>query len=423
MTIINAPRCLLAASFFAPLEALIASCPSVRSCPVLSDDAWMRLGITRALEDKPSGRAFLQEIAASLDHVPARSSFFESLASARRLQLCREVNDGLRARMSRTLSDPLAAFPALGNFAVFAGDGHFHAAAVHDPRDPDGTTYATGHLYMLDLRSHAAHHLDAGDKEHRKKEHDMRTLKRQTPAALRCGTPAGRKVILVWDRAGIDFHQWRLWKETSGIYFISRPKENMNLAKQGDCEYDRAVPVNTGILADEMVAPATHMRMIRRITFLNPNNGESWQVLTNELTLPPGLVVKLYLMRWDIEKMFDEFKNKIMERKSWASSVTAKCMQAVFLCLTHNLMILQEEILHRGHGITNGAEDRRRAKRLADEKLDITKASRTISPLREALQRCTQRSVKFIRWLRSYLFGQASWDRMLASLRKAYQSS
>ena len=423
MVIINTSSLPLAGRFFAPAVDLISSCPSFRSCPVLSDDAWVRLGITRALEDKPSGRAFLQEISAVIDDVPARSSFFESLASVRRLCLCREVNDGLRTRMSRTLTDPLAAFPALRDFAVFAGDGHFHAAAVHDPRDPDGTTYATGHLYMLDLRSHAAHHLDAGDKEHRKKEHDMRTLKRQTPAALRCGTPAGRKVILVWDRAGIDFHQWRLWKETSGIYFISRPKENMNLAKQGDCEYDRTAPVNTGILADEMVAPATHMRMIRRITFINPARGESWQVLTNEVTLPPGLVVKLYLMRWDIEKMFDEFKNKIMERKSWASSVTAKCMQAVFLCLTHNLMILQEEILHREHGLTNEAEDRRRAKRLADEKQDITKASRTISPLRETLQRCTQRSVKFIRWLRSYLFGEAPWGRMLAALRKAYQTS
>lgn len=172
---------------------------------------------------------------------------------------------------------------------------------MHDPRDPDGTKYATGHLYMLDLRTHAAHHLDVGDQKDRKKEHDMRTLKRQTPAALRCGTPTGRKVIIVWDRAGIDFDQWRLWKENSGIYFISRPKENMNLAKQGDWKYDPADPVNTGILADEMVSPATHGRMVRRITFINPNTGETWYVLTNEFTLPPGLVVKLYLMRWDIE--------------------------------------------------------------------------------------------------------------------------
>ena len=41
--------------------------------------------------------------------------------------------------------------------------------------------------------------------------------------------------------------------------------------------------------------------MPSRISFLNPANGEIWQVLTNEMTLPPGLIVKLYLMRWDIE--------------------------------------------------------------------------------------------------------------------------
>ena len=43
------------------------------------------------------------------------------------------------------------------------------------------------------------------------------------------------------------------------------------------------------------------MRYVRRVTFINPANGESWQVLTNELTLPPGFIVKLYLMRREIE--------------------------------------------------------------------------------------------------------------------------
>ena len=84
---------------------------------------------------------------------------------------------------------------------------------------------------------------------------------------------------------------------------------------------------------------------------------------------------------------------------------------------------LRRRQVHRRHGITNGAEDRRRAKRLEDEKLDIAKSSPPISPRREALQRCTQRSVKFIRWLRSYRFGDALWDRMLAALRKACQTS
>ena len=422
MVIIDSCILPLGLHFFAPIAQIVDSSPSARSCPALSDDAWLRLGITRVVDDEPNGRAFLQSISAEWEDTPARSSFFDTLASKRRLRLCREVNDTLCASMDGSLPDPFAAYPAMKGFAVFAGDGHFHAAAVHDARDADGTKYATGHIYALNLRTHAMHHLDVGDQDARKKEHDIRTLKRQSPAALRFGTPTGTKVILVWDRAGIDFEWWMACKNNHGIYFISRPKENMVFTIGPDNSYDAADPVNTGIVADQQVAPATHMRYVRRISFLNPANGEIWQVLTNEMTLPPGLIVKLYLMRWEIEKVYDEFKNKFFEKKAWASSATAKCMQAVFLCLAHNLMVLYERELRQKHGITNEAEDRRRAKRLTEEKAKVTKAGRVLTPLREAIQRCTQRTVKFVRWLRSWLFRDVPYAGILNALRKEYRN-
>ena len=238
MVIIKSCLLPLALRFFAPLADLADSCPSARCCPQLSDDAWLRVGITRVVDDEPNGRAFLQSIAPEWDDTPARSSFFDTLASERRLRFCRETNAALCANMGRTLPDPLAAWPALKGFAVFAGDGHFHAAAVHDARDADGTKYATGHVYALNLRTHAMHHLDVGDQKARKKEHDMRTLKRQSPAALRFGTPTGTKVILVWDKAGIDFAWWLAYKNNPGIYFISRPKENMVFTKGPENECD-----------------------------------------------------------------------------------------------------------------------------------------------------------------------------------------
>ena len=120
--------------------------------------------------------------------------------------------------------------------------------------------------------------------------------------------------------------------------------------------------------------------------------------------------------------MYDEFKNKFFEKKAWASSATAKCMQAVFLCLAHNLMVLHERELRQEHGITNVAEDRRRAKRLAEEKKAVSAAGRILSPLREALQRCTQRTVKFVRWLRSWLFCDVSYSKILDALRKEYRN-
>ena len=98
-------------------------------------------------------------------------------------------------------------------------------------------------------------------------------------------------------------------------------------------------------------------------------------------------------------------------------------MQAVFLCLTHNLMVLQVESLRVEHGITNEAEDRRRAQRLTEEKEAVHKTGRVLSPLREARQRCTQRTVKFVRWLRSYLLRNVPWPQILAALRKIYCTS
>ena len=96
------------------------------------------------------------------------------------------------------------------------------------------------------------------------------------------------------------------------------------------------------------------------------------------MKLPPGLIVLLYRWRWDLEpersgdswpsypetcqhKVYDQFKNKLNEKKSWAGSVTAKAAQAVFLCLLHNLMVLFEAGPAET-GISNAAEEKRREK-------------------------------------------------------------
>ena len=63
--------------------------------------------------------------------------------------------------MRRLLPEPFSAFPQLAPFDLYAGDGHFHSAAIHDPRDAGGTRHATGHVYLLNLRSQAMRQLVA----------------------------------------------------------------------------------------------------------------------------------------------------------------------------------------------------------------------------------------------------------------------
>ena len=155
--------------------------------------------------------------------------------------------------------------------------------------------------------------------------------------------------------AGIDFQQWHHWKHSGGLYFVSREKENMQLEPIGENAWERTDPRNAGVLADELVATSQGVS-VRRVRYHCVLRDEAFSFLTSECTLPPGVIAHLYRLRWEIEKTFDELKNKLGETKAWASAANAKAMQAHFLCLAHNLMILCEAELARVHGVRNAAE-------------------------------------------------------------------
>ena len=110
----------------------------------LTDERFIRLGITRALEGDESGRAFLQALAdrpeAGPDPALARSTWFDAFQSARRLALVTEVATTSYRRFERELAgrDWLAAFAELKDLPVWAVDGHQIEHACHTPRDGKG---------------------------------------------------------------------------------------------------------------------------------------------------------------------------------------------------------------------------------------------------------------------------------------------
>ena len=437
----NTPPCksIVGVEFLKPLGRFLDLSRSRRNCPALPDELWLEAGVRRCLGLFQSGRDFLQDLADRHDTEILRTTFFESLKSKRRLALLSEILAQVQAHMRRALPDPFAAFKHLADFDLYAGDGHFIAAASHDKAAPrkspskDKTTgrtaaftatqYATGHLYSLCLRSHCMTHLTVSDPLERNKEHDMRALKRQDILTLRQGAAKGRKVLYIWDRAGIDFRQWFKWKE-SGIYFLSRAKENMKLEIVGIHPFDRADPINRGVISDEIVATSVGVT-VRRVIYQDPETEIIYTYLTNlPPAIPPGIVALLYKSRWDVEKVFDEFKNKLGETKSWASTANAKTCHARLLCLTHNLMTLMEEKIFRETGIRNEAEIKRKAETLAARDKDSKiKGCHGLTDLQKAIQRLTQRTVKFIRWLKNHLDTKRSWTQALARLAKIYASS
>ena len=82
-------------------------------------------------------------------------------------------------------------------------------------------------------------------------------------------------------------------------------------------------PRSRGVTADRAVVTREGHRM-RIIHCTDPASGQEYRFLTNEPDLPPGLIAELYRRRWDVEKVFDELKNKLGEKKAWGTGLTAK---------------------------------------------------------------------------------------------------
>ena len=210
-------------AFFAPLEGLAARSLASKPCPEFSDEDYLRLGVQRVLESSESGRAFLQEHGVRFENTPELGNYFATLRSGRRCEVLRDANVTLIGLANQSLHDRLANIPELANYECFAGDGHWHKAAVHDLRH-EGIKMAVGHFYALNLRTHSLQHLVAGEGLH---EHDMSALKRIKPQGLRQGVPKGRRVLMIYDKAGIDLAYWKRCRQECALYFISRVKENM----------------------------------------------------------------------------------------------------------------------------------------------------------------------------------------------------
>ena len=418
----------------APLAGAYLGSLRRRSCTTLGDLDFLETGVSRCLSAVSSGRDFLQQHG-DRGHTDIEVSlFFKALKSKRRLANLESVNLDVARLMASRCPDPFAGIGELSGFDIYAGDGHFHEAACHDAHKPVKIKKAkptgkkgeranvakktqTGHFFLLGMRDHHLRHYTLAEiRPGGGNEHDMHALKRKGSGALRLGAPKGRKVMVVWDRACIDFEFWAVAKRRHGVYFISREKANMGIEVMGMTPgFDREDPRNAGVDADEFVGPGGGGTMLRRVTYTD-TKGTTYKYLTTEMKLPAWVIVLLFKARWDIEKVFDEVKNKLLERKSWASSDTAKVMHANFICLTHNLMVLLEDEIENVEGTCNLIERKRKSKR--EEEAKESGAGYVAT----AIQRFTVRSVKFVRWLRNFLYSEAPWSHAITRLAKIYST-
>lgn len=402
--------------FLQPLRAVFDQATTIRQCPAQSDWDWLTKGVDRVLSNARSGRDFLQSFQLFWSREVQVGPYFETLASPRRLSMVADRSALLRRRVDARRRSPLSQFESLASFDRYAGDGHYLEHATHDPGIGE-TRWPTGHFFALNLKSQSLFPLVLADLAQRKKEHDLRALKRQSVAMLRQDAGKGRKVRWVWDKAGVDFPFWQE-RKASGIYFLSLRKERMCLEVEKERDIDATQPINQGVTGDRMVTDRRGIG-IRESTFCNPCDGAGYAYLTSELTLEPGLLALLYKTRWENEKVFDETKTKLAEKKSWATTTTAKEMQAQFVAVVHNLLLLLQD-WQQQQGVENTAEIQRRQKRLTQQERALQKTGQTLPLVYRILQRFTQAPFKLIRWLRVHWHRSTSLTQALLQLRSLY---
>jgi hypothetical protein len=223
----------------------------------------------------------LQEHGLRFETPPSIDNYFAALKSSRRRALAREIHHQVLLKAEACVCDRLAGIAELAGYMCFAADGHWHQAATHDPRHEDRKV-AVGHFYALSLHTHTLRPLAVGQGLH---ENDMSALKRIKPTGLRQEVAQGTRVLIVYDKAGIDFEYWDRCRREKAVYFLSRVKKNMMFAWAQDKAWQAADARNRGVFLDCKV----HTRagqLLRLIMYQDALTGAVYEFLTNAQDLP-----------------------------------------------------------------------------------------------------------------------------------------
>ena len=118
--------------------------------------------------------------------------------------------------------------------------------------------------------------------------------------------------LYLFDRGYLDFE--RLHRiHRHGAWFVIRAKRNTKLQRL----YSRPVDRTVGLRCDQTVtlggfyAREDYPDHLRRIRFVDPDQGRDLVFLTNEFNLPAMTIAELYRQRWQVELFFKWIKQHL----------------------------------------------------------------------------------------------------------------
>ncbi len=395
---------------------------STRKCPNLKDEDFIMSNIVRVMSESESGRSFIQKRQESDEEECDFAPYYESLHSLRRLEMLREFHDGfMKTTQSTAVAkgiDYLADFPELSGRIVVAADGHYHEHASHAKRTQSGSLLAPGTIYVQDMHTGIITPLIQTQTEG-KKHHEIKMLRKHLPS-LNKGHD--KKPIVAYDLAILDhaFFMEMKYSRKSGIEIITKLKETVKFTFQQPLEFKQSLAVNTGITGDYCVG-LNNAGTMRVIHYVNPEDGVEYKFITTIDDLEPGLIAWLYLKRWDIEKTYDVKKNKLHEKKAWATGEVAHEIQDLFVAITMNLLRLILALLESEFGIREEKLKKKRAVWIKAREKTAKKNNRYLHPLVKTARHMYQLSAQFIRCVRNHFFKEKTFSELLPKFTKNLQ--
>lgn len=135
--------------------------------------------------------------------------------------------------------------------------------------------------------------------------------------------------IFLVDKAYICF-KWLSGLTSRGCYFVTRAKDNMKYASIG--QHGRPQP-EKGLLADKIIrltgfyTTQKYPDQLRLVVYKDQETGKVYEFLTNNFTLSPFTIARLYKERWQVELFYKWIKQNLKIRSFFGTSKNAVLCQ------------------------------------------------------------------------------------------------
>lgn len=346
----------------------------------------------------------------------ARSTYSDALANGNRLKITEETFKSLYQSAVKQLPDRLAGINNIEGRDVYAMDGTYQNESCHfNALSPSegGTDSSKGHLTLTVFNLRVGLPVDS--------DIDTSSIS-EIRFVKECWNnnhlTSQKNSLWIVDRGFIDAAYWDARKGRYGVTCITRMKSNL---KYSVIEPLKVASSNKkqGIKRDRLINLNSSKEPWRLIEYKS-YTGETYEYLTNDLTLESGVIAFLYHRRWDEEKYFDNYKNDMANAKAWGKSAKAIKQQAIIGMITFVLTRLFSHKYAKEFGFpTDGTTQEKRHRNKLENHLD----GQTKDPFRAFHTNLSKVTKQVWRFLRSCMLKksrQRIYEGQLRPMMMAY---